>query len=286
MKNSKFGDTVASEMEQILSNENFKSIFSSSNVEKVDLTSEFSSTYKPFVRTASDKKDRSEILKSVISSLSEISQELDDIGLEKSASATLFILDRMIKEASDWSEDSVPRPGETFNYDLDVFDNNIYGDNVDEDFLLETMKKLKSSSGDTKRAFFDLLKEYPDSDIPSAVPKFTSDKGFAKDKDDKSKEKEDLDKMLDDVNKELQKIQEEGPVTKDVLKDEHKADSCMVDDCKSCDEHSASFLEMEPKPPTPPTFPGGPIGSPPAEPLMVTDEKVIEAYNKILKMIK
>lgn len=112
MKYSKIGDSVASEMEAILTDNNFKSVFSPT--QEISQESFSSGPYKPFVRVAST--DKSEVFKSIVNSIADVSKALDDLGLEKSATVALGLLNGILKEASDWGEDSVPRKGERVTF--------------------------------------------------------------------------------------------------------------------------------------------------------------------------
>jgi hypothetical protein len=135
MTNSKFGDSVAAEMDRILSDDNFKSIFAKAEQEYTDIVKQDPS-YQAFVRIAKkkeckeckkepckckakdkkedkkdkkeDKKDKKKVkkaeeevlaIKYIYDTVLQASEALDNMGFSKSASDALGLLGSIIKEA-------------------------------------------------------------------------------------------------------------------------------------------------------------------------------------------
>jgi acylphosphatase len=107
---SKLGDSVATEMDRILGDAEFQSVFSTP-----ELTDEYTTalsqddSYKAFVRVASKKEDVVEsvgtednkalALQYIVESLSKTSEALDNMGFDKSATVTLALINGIFKEA-------------------------------------------------------------------------------------------------------------------------------------------------------------------------------------------
>jgi hypothetical protein len=103
MRHSALGDSVAAEMGKILSNDNFKSVFQAPGEKAIN---EFESvvnqeaSYKAFTRIASNKSgDKALAFKHIVETIESVSAALDNMGLEKSATVALSLLNGMIKEA-------------------------------------------------------------------------------------------------------------------------------------------------------------------------------------------
>ena len=96
------GDSLAAEMNKILSDKSFKSIFASPEV-KNDFESvvDQDPSYKAFVRIAKNESaDKAAAFKHIVDSLATTSAALDNLGLEKSATVALSLLNGVLKEAS------------------------------------------------------------------------------------------------------------------------------------------------------------------------------------------
>lgn len=96
------GDSLAAEMSKILSDKSFKSIFASPEV-KNDFESvvDQDPSYKAFVRIAKNESaDKAAAFKHIVDSLATTSAALDNLGLEKSATVALSLLNGVLKEAS------------------------------------------------------------------------------------------------------------------------------------------------------------------------------------------
>jgi len=100
MKYNKLGDSVASEMDRLLSDESFRSVFAKPEIDVSKLVSQEPS-YKAFVRVASKQEDNVALaLQYIVDSLAKTSEALDNMGLTKSATVALSLLNGVIKEAS------------------------------------------------------------------------------------------------------------------------------------------------------------------------------------------
>lgn len=100
MRHNKLGDSVASEMDRLLSDASFNSVFSKPEIDVSKLVSQEPS-YKAFVRVASKQEDSAALaLQYIVESLAKTSEALDNMGLTKSATVALSLLNGVIKEAS------------------------------------------------------------------------------------------------------------------------------------------------------------------------------------------
>ena len=114
---TKLGDSVAAEMDRLLGDAEFKSVF-----EKPELNEEYSSalandaSYRAFVRIASkqddgeivsEKEQKALALQYIVESLTKTSEALDNLGLEKSATVTLAIVNGIFKEAQEFEDESL-----------------------------------------------------------------------------------------------------------------------------------------------------------------------------------
>lgn len=107
MKHNKLGDSVASEMDRLLSDDSFRSVFAKPEVDVSKLVSQEPS-YRAFVRVASKQEDNTALaLQYIVESLAKTSEALDNMGLTKSATVALSLLNGVIKEASMKSAQSV-----------------------------------------------------------------------------------------------------------------------------------------------------------------------------------
>lgn len=107
LKKSKIGDSVAYDMEQILGDSDFQSIFGPPELTKEYSEALASAPQQAFVRVASVKTDDPEqkalAVQYLVEQITQASAALDNMGFEKSSTVALALANGILKEAQDSS---------------------------------------------------------------------------------------------------------------------------------------------------------------------------------------